>query len=148
MKPTVRNLGLLTALLAPFAVAFAQPPGGPIGTSPHEAMDRDDDDQVTREEMYGYRAQRQQERAAQGYPTRNAGLAPPFEQIDANGDGLISREEMDRFHASRWQQRPQWAQQPAIGSPVPGPGYGRGYGRGPGPGPCWTGVVPPPAATD
>jgi Ca2+-binding EF-hand superfamily protein len=52
-------------------------------------FDRDGDGSLTKQEFYDARAQRMGERAAQGYPLRNAPNAPTFESIDTNGDGKV-----------------------------------------------------------
>jgi hypothetical protein len=52
-------------------------------------FDRNGDGSLTKQEFYDARAQRMRERAAQGYPLRNAPNAPTFESIDTNGDGKV-----------------------------------------------------------
>jgi len=52
-------------------------------------FDRNGDGSLTKQEFYDARAQRMGERAAQGYPLRNAPNAPTFESIDTNGDGKV-----------------------------------------------------------
>lgn len=56
-------------------------------------FDSDGDGVVTAEEFARTRTARQGEKAAQGYPMRNAGSAPGFESFDVNGDGRLTPEE-------------------------------------------------------
>lgn len=56
-------------------------------------FDSNGDGVVTPDEFAQTRAARQAEKAAQGYPMRNAGSAPSFESFDANGDGRLTTEE-------------------------------------------------------
>jgi Ca2+-binding EF-hand superfamily protein len=62
------------------------------------AFDADDDGRISQTELNAARAERQRQRAAQGYPMRGAANAPDFSAIDADGSGGISPEEFARFH--------------------------------------------------
>lgn len=70
-----------------------------------EDFDLDNDGSITPEELQQGRAARMAERAAAGYPMRNAGNRPSFEELDADGNGSISREEMETFQQRRQTER-------------------------------------------
>jgi hypothetical protein len=74
------------------------------GPMPFALMDLDGDGVVSAEEHAKVRAERQQVRAAQGYPMRRAASAPGFGQIDADGNGAIDRDELSTWQAQRMQQ--------------------------------------------
>lgn len=67
-------------------------------------FDRDGDGSLTKQEFYDARAQRMGERAAQGYPLRNAPNAPAFESIDTNGDGKVVPAEFAAHQAEHRRQ--------------------------------------------
>lgn len=73
------------------------------GPLPFEVMDLDRDGVISADEHAKVRAERQAVRARQGYPMRNAGMAPSFEQIDADRDGSISHDEFSAWHQNRLQ---------------------------------------------
>jgi len=75
---------------------------GPI---PFEVMDLNGDGVITAAEHQQVRAERQDVRAAHGYPMRRAASAPKFEQIDLDGSGSIEPDELSAWRAQRWQQR-------------------------------------------
>jgi hypothetical protein len=67
-------------------------------------FDRNGDGSLTKQEFYDARAQRMGERAAQGYPLRNAPNAPSFESIDRDGDGKVVPAEFAAHQAEHRRQ--------------------------------------------
>ena len=77
--------------------------GGGMGGGPGRGMGRgmpafaefdlNGDGTLTEDEFNEARAKRMAARAAQGYPMRNAGKAPPFSTLDADGNGRVTPDE-------------------------------------------------------
>ena len=96
-------------------------PGGGMGGGPGMGMgmgrnmpvfaefDLNGDGTLTETEFYEARAKRMAERAAQGYPMRNAGKALPFSAIDTDGNGQVTP---DEFAAGQAAHRGQMMRQP------------------------------------
>ncbi len=89
-------------------------PGGPgMGMGRNmpvfAAFDLNGDGTLTETEFYEARAKRMADRAAQGYPMRNAGKAPAFSAIDTDGNGQVTP---DEFAASQAAHRGQMMRQP------------------------------------
>jgi len=72
-------------------------------------FDLDGDGNLTETEFNQARAKRMAERAAQGYPMRNAGKAPPFSAIDTDGNGRVTA---DEFAAAQARHRAQMMSPP------------------------------------
>lgn len=70
-----------------------------------EALDRNQDGLVSRQEYMQLRDERRAARTKQGYPTRGGNSEARFERIDSNGDNSISREECVAHQAQRMQRR-------------------------------------------
>ena len=96
-------------------------PGGGMGPGPGMGMgmgrnmpvftefDLNGDGTLTETEFYEARAKRMADRAAQGYPMRNAGKAPAFSAIDTDGNGQVTP---DEFASSQAAHRGQMMRQP------------------------------------
>ncbi|WP_295449187.1 EF-hand domain-containing protein [uncultured Thiodictyon sp.] len=90
--------------------------GGGMGGGPGRGMgmgrgmpafaefDLNGDGTLTEAEFTQARAKRMAERAAQGYPMRNAGKAPAFSTIDTDGNGRVTPEEFAAGQAAHRQQ--------------------------------------------
>jgi hypothetical protein len=98
------TLALAGTALPAILLAQAAMPPGPMTFSD---MDKNGDGVVTEQEFNEARAKRMSERAAQGYPLRNAGKAPPFSAIDTNGDGKVTPDEFAAGQAAHRQQMMQ-----------------------------------------
>ena len=91
-------------------------PGGGMGGGPGRGMgmgrgmpafaefDLNGDGALTEAEFNEGRAKRMAERAAQGYPMRNAGKAPPFSTLDTDGNGRVTPDEFATGQAAHRQQ--------------------------------------------
>jgi hypothetical protein len=66
-----------------------------------DQFDRDGNGKISPDELDATRAERQSQRAAQGYPMRGAAYAPSFSDIDGDGNGSISPGELRKYHAAR-----------------------------------------------
>ena len=110
MKQHTLSLALTLALacggLSGSLLAADPPPAGPgMGPSPGPGMgmgrnmptfgefDLNGDGTLTESEFYEARTKRMSERAAQGFPMRNAARAPDFGTFDTNADGKVTPEE-------------------------------------------------------
>ena len=69
----------------------------------YDEFDRNGDGRVSQSEFDAARAERRNQRAAQGYPMRGAAYAPSFSDIDADDDGNISADELNNYHDARRQ---------------------------------------------
>ena len=70
-------------------------------------FDLNGDGTLTETEFTQARAKRMAERAAQGYPMRNAGKAPAFSSFDTDGNGQVTPEEFAAGQAAHRQQMQQ-----------------------------------------
>lgn len=118
MKQHTLSLALTLALayggLSGSLLAADPPPAGPgmgpgpgpgMGMGPGRGMgmgrnmptfgefDLNGDGTLTESEFYEARTKRMTERAAQGFPMRNAARAPDFGTFDTNADGKVTPEE-------------------------------------------------------
>ena len=75
---------------------------GPI---PCEALDRNQDGLVSRQEYVQLRDERRATRTQRGYPKRGGNIEARFERMDSNGDNTISREEFVAHQTQRMQRR-------------------------------------------
>ena len=111
----------------PPPVDMPTPPGfGPPQLPTFEETDANKDGFVTEDEMNTFRAHRMAQRAKEGRPMRNAGMAPDFKMMDANKDGKLSKEEYDNFH-SKFHRGMNRMMRQKLG---PGGGAGAGPGAG------------------
>ncbi|MDQ7044206.1 MAG: EF-hand domain-containing protein [Sulfurimonas sp.] len=75
---------------------------GMMRNRPSFAMfDLNGDGVVTKSEHTQLREARQNQRAAQGMPMRNASKAPSFESLDLNKDGKLTQDEFNSFRKNR-----------------------------------------------
>jgi hypothetical protein len=73
-----------------------------------EAFDSNDDGRISEKELQQTRAERQRQRAQQGYPMRGAAYAPSFADLDKDGDGSLSPDELRSYRDRRQQSWMGW----------------------------------------
>lgn len=88
----------------PVLSAESLPLRGPI---PFPLYDMNGDGSISSDEFQAIRSQRMADKAAQGYPMRNAATQPQFSQFDTNNDGYLTPDELTR--GQRLQQQKRWA---------------------------------------
>jgi hypothetical protein len=71
-------------------------------------FDSNDDGRISETEFQQARAERQRQRAQQGYPMRGAASAPSFGDLDSDGDGSIGPDELRDFRDRRQQSWMGW----------------------------------------
>ena len=76
--------------------------GAPVSC---DALDRNQDGLVSRQEYVQLRDKWRAARAQRGDRTRGANIEARFERMDSNGDNLISRDEFVAHQARRMQRR-------------------------------------------
>ncbi len=98
------TIALVSLLAGAFTMIQAAelPLRGPI---PFGLYDKNGDGMISENEFNTVRAQRQEQREAEGRPMRNASNAPQFSDVDADGNGAISKEELQKHQAARMNSR-------------------------------------------
>ena len=70
-----------------------------------KGFDRDADGYLSQSEFNRVRAERERQRARQGFPMRGAAQAPDFSSIDQDGDSRLSPNELRDY---RYERRRSW----------------------------------------
>ena len=118
------HLGLIIAVASVISPLNVQSQELPVrGPIPFSAFDQDSSGFITQEEFDTVRAQRMEQKAADGRAMRGAASAPSFSDFDKNSDGQLSPDELSAGQQAQMEKR----RSTGYGM---GQGQGRGMGNG------------------